>query len=326
MKNKLLKIGIIGCGHVAQYHLEAYSKNPNAEIIAVADTDVNKVEKTSERFDCKGYVDYERLLQEEECDGVSICLPTFRHKSAVITALDKGLHVLCEKPLALSTSEAEEIIPHLSDQILMVGFCTRFHAPLQQAKEWISSGKIGEVLMFRSRLADYLEIKKTWMADRSLGGGWYMEASQHGIDQFRWLVGEVKSVTTMSKILKHDVNVEDSGIIILEGVSGALGVVEGSFATPLSENRVEIYASEGSILVDFNDGFAQCRMKDKQSLKEFCTRLRPFHRFDLEIEHFIECILTKQQPLISFKDGIKALEVMETARCSLETGETIQLS
>ncbi len=310
MEKTKIGVGVVGCGHVAQFHLDSYTKNENVKVVAVSDSKGNKAKETSEKYACRAYLNYNEMFEKENLDVVSICTPTYLHKDILIAALQRNFNVLCEKPLALTAHEAREIKPYLKNQILMLGFCTRFHSPLIQAKQWIENGEIGNLLMFRSRLADYFSIENTWMAKRELGGGWYIEASQHGIDQFRWFAGEIESASGTTGTLRQNIDVEDSGVIVLKAKSGIIGIVEGSFATPFSENKIELYGTQGSIIVDFNQEVAKCRKEGKNI--EYKSNLGLFHRFDLEIKHFIDCVLKNEQPLITFEDGLKTLEVLES--------------
>ena len=96
-----LKVAVIGCGSIAQNrHLVEYENNPNAEIVAVCDIVEERVNETAAKYDAKAYTSYEKLLETEQVDAVSVCLPNYLHAPVSIAALDAGNHVLCEKPMA----------------------------------------------------------------------------------------------------------------------------------------------------------------------------------------------------------------------------------
>ena len=149
-----LKIGVIGGGAIAQNgHLPFYDRNNNVQLYA-ADTSDERLKEITDSFRIeRSYSDYEDMLENEELDGVSICLPNSLHAKAVISAANHGIHILCEKPMALILSDAEEMVEacRRNSVILMVNFTNRFMNGPRMVKKLLDEGVIGEPYTIRVR-------------------------------------------------------------------------------------------------------------------------------------------------------------------------------
>jgi len=108
--DKRIRIGVIGCGRIAGVHINGYARNNNVELVAFCDIKEDNAQQRAHRFNARSYTDYKKMIKEENLDGVSICTPPFTHKEIAIEALNKGINVLCEKPLAVSVNEAKEMV------------------------------------------------------------------------------------------------------------------------------------------------------------------------------------------------------------------------
>ncbi|MEB9020314.1 Gfo/Idh/MocA family oxidoreductase, partial [Bacillus cereus] len=143
----ILKVGIIGCGSIAQHrHLPEYEANPYVQIVAVCDSNKKRAKEIANKYGVNMYTDYNELINYEELDAVSVCTPNHLHAAISIAALQAGIHVLCEKPIATSKADAEMMIgaAEKSGKKLMIGHNQRFVASHQKAKQLIKSGAIGK--------------------------------------------------------------------------------------------------------------------------------------------------------------------------------------
>ena len=144
-----LKIGVIGCGSIARFrHLPEYAANKNVEIVAVCDIVEDRVKETAEMYNAKAYTNYEELLADESIDAISVCLPNYLHATVSIAASNAGKHVLCEKPMATSREEAQQMIEAASNnnKKLMIGHNQRFVPSHEKARQLIANGAIGKDL------------------------------------------------------------------------------------------------------------------------------------------------------------------------------------
>lgn len=325
-----VRMGVLGCGrHAYIGHFPWYYKNPHAEIVAVySRTEVHAM-KAVKRWKAKQwYTDYKKLLARNDIDAVSITTPVGLHKEMVIASARAGKHILCEKPMTLSSKEAEEMIKVAKENnvLLMPGFCHRFYQLNTKVKKFIEEKKLGELIMFHNRFNLDVNYEGTWFADKKkAGGGVIMDCGIHSVDLFRWLVGEVESVSGCMGTFVQKMDVEDTGIIMLRSKKGVLGVIELSWSTPSSENTVETYGSNGTAIVDYNKN--ELRYKMKKGRWTIIRNEESYEKqvFKKEIEHFVNCVITKKQPVVNEQDGLRSLKIIEAVYHSVKEREWIKV-
>ena len=142
----MIRIGVIGAGIMGSLHAEAYQQNPNAELIAVCDFIREKAEKAAEKFEAGAfYTDYRKMIEKEELDAVAVATPDFAHTDPVITALEAGLDVIVEKPLATKREDADRIVKAVekSGCKLMVNYGNRMRPQHRRVKQMIENDELG---------------------------------------------------------------------------------------------------------------------------------------------------------------------------------------
>jgi predicted dehydrogenase len=307
-----MKIGIIGAGNISKAHLRGYREN-GTDPVAVCDpveTDtVKEIMKNGGRW----YKTTQELFEKEKLDGISVCTPPFLHKETVIAAACRKIHVLCEKPLAATLNDGLKITKAASESgiIFMVAFCYRFHTPVVKAHDWLKEGRIGKVLMIRQRFGCYVNMTDRWFLDRKKGGGIINESMSHSVDIFHYLAGECQTALAITRSCQGGPD-EDMAVISVASKTGTIGVLEGSWSTPISENKLEIYGEFGAIIVDhFSKHSATLILKDGTTDEQICPKIPD--RFTREIAHFLACIKGEEKPLIKNDDGLKVLQTVELA-------------
>ena len=320
MKEKELKIGIIGCGGIARAHINGYAQNGNVELVAFCDVRKDNAQQRANEFKGRSYTDYKKMIEEEELDGISICTPPFTHKEIAVEVLNKGINVFCEKPLAVSINEAKEMVgsAHNNEVLLMTAFKFRFFDEILRAKQLISQGEIGKIIMFRNMFGGTVDMSKRWFSKKEIsGGGVLIDNGVHAVDLFRFLFGEVKNVSARVATFIQDIEVEDTARILLEMESGSFGTVDLSWSIPYPQPfYLEVYGSEGSIMV----GWDILRYQTNKTKKWTEVRGGPKEEnaFIKEINHFVNCIKGRETPIVSGVDGLRALEIIEAAYRSNE--------
>jgi len=255
------------------------------------------------------------MIAEEDLDGVSICTFSSTHKEIAIEALNKGVNVFCEKPLAVSTDEAKEMVQaaHNNEVLLMTAFKFRFVDEVLRARQLISQGRIGRIIMFRNMFGGAADMSKKWFSKKEIsGGGVLIDNGVHAVDLFRFLFGEVKNVSARIATFIQDIEVEDTARVLIEMENGALGNTDLSWSIPIPQDcYLEIYGSEGSIMIGSNSVRYQTeRSKKWIEVRKNKESLDPFSK---EVNHFIECIQDKESPIVDGVDGLRALEIIEAA-------------
>ncbi len=316
----MIRIAVIGCGSISHSHLRSYAKSGRAEIVAVADPIQAVAEARAQEYGAGAYINYTDLLCSEDLQAVSICTPPPTHREITERAAARGLHVLCEKPLAMSVAEGEAMVAAAkrANVHLLTAFCNRFYTPIVKAKEWIDAGRLGPLHHLRLRFAGVELMAGTWLADPAKGGGILWETAPHYVDLFRHLVGEMKEIYAKGNTLAQDIPGTDTVAFLAESVDGVVGTLEGSWSSPHTEKRVEIYGERGAIVIDF------LARRSRFSLDHVTERVETdvggHDRFYMEISHFLDCVEGKAIPIVTGEDGVEAMRLIAAARQSIETG------
>ena len=300
---KKINVGVIGVGAMGYNHARVYYRLEEANLIAVSDVSERTLNKVCEKYDAKGYSDYEDLLKDPEIEVVSVCVPTTHHHDVVMKAIEYGKHVLVEKPIAFSLEEAEEMIAAAKEKgvILGTGHVERFNPAVQKAKELIENDVIGDVVSASAKRVGPFP-------PRIKDVGVCIDLAIHDLDVMYYLFNEdVEQVYgTMSSILDKT-DFEDHAEIMVS-FTNATGILEVNWLTPYKRREIEITGTDGIISVDYIEQsievfgkFAQdINIKHEEPLKE-------------ELKSFLEAVDEGKDPVITGEDGLNALKMVIAA-------------
>ena len=213
----MLKVGLIGLGTMGRTHLKNYirlqSEGFPIKLVSICDIDDDKfnnifkkgnIEKATEKFDFSKYNCYSdifEMLEKEELDFIDICLPTYLHAEITVKALDMGLHVFCEKPMALTEDECLKMIEAAkrNNKKLMIGQCLRFFPEYEYLKEYVENGKFGKVTcayFYRGGGTPKWSYQDC-LIKKELSGGCLVDQHIHDVDTIHWLFGKPNKVSTL---------------------------------------------------------------------------------------------------------------------------------
>lgn len=261
---------IIGCGDVSTIHTEALATMDDASIIAVCDTDEQRLAVAADKHGVPGFTDHLTLLQTSRPDVVHICTPHNQHASPAIDFLERGVNVIVEKPLAHNESEGQRLI-HVAEQStakIAVCFQNRYNTTTQTMHTLLSSGELGAVLgasatVLWHRTASYYQDRPwrgTWAGG---GGGLLMNQAIHTVDLLQWLLGDVTSVSghAATRFLGDTIEVEDTAEFVADHAGGVRSVFYATLANavnaPVSIDVVTEKATlslRGELTVSHADG------------------------------------------------------------------------
>lgn len=254
-----IRWGVIGCGGIARRRtIPGLCKAENAELVAVMDTNGAFAEEVKTEFGAKyAFTEIEPLLALEEIDAVYIATPVFCHMEQVILAADAGKHILLEKPMAMTSGEAERLEKYCAEKgvRLSIGFMMRFHAYHEEMKRIVESGEIGDVVSIRAQFACwYPDMPGVWRQDKAKsGGGALVDMGVHCIDLAQYITGlHVKEVCALCQTQTFSYGVDDSAALLMRMDNGASCVVEANFNIPddAVTGKIEIYGTAGSLRAD----------------------------------------------------------------------------
>ncbi|MDA2384101.1 Gfo/Idh/MocA family oxidoreductase [Bacillus cereus] len=339
----ILKVGIIGCGSIAQHrHLPEYEANPYVQIVAVCDSNKKRAKKIANNYGVNMYTDYNELINCEELDAVSVCTPNHLHASISIAALQAGIHVLCEKPMATSKADAEMMIgaAEKSGKKLMIGHNQRFVASHQKAKQLIKSGAIGKIYSFRTAFGHSgpenwsVDGKESWFFKKEEAFlGAMGDLGVHKADLIRYILNE--EITEVSAFVETSAktfsNVDDCAVCILKSESGIIGTLAASWSYVSKEDNSTIIYGEkatlrleddptNSLIIQYKNGEVV-----KYELNKIQSNATVGQSNSHVIEQFVVSILSDKEPLINGVDGMKSLEVILAAIKSSETKQIVTI-
>ncbi|MFC7062016.1 Gfo/Idh/MocA family protein [Halobacillus seohaensis] len=336
-----LKVAIIGCGSIAQNrHLLEYEANEEVDIVAVCDIVEERAMVTAEAFGARAYTDYEDLFSKENVDAVSVCLPNYLHAPVSIAGLNAGAHVLCEKPMATSREEANEMIEaaERNGKKLMIAHNQRFVSSHEKARKLIESGDLGKVYSFRTTFGH--GGPEGWSAEGE--DSWFFKKDQafigamgdlgvHKADLLRHVLGEefVDVAGFIENNAKEGITVDDNAVCILRSESGVVGTLTASWAyNPQEDNSTVIYGEKGMLRLEDDSTYsliAQYANGDtvNYELGQIQSNDEGGQTNTGVIDHFVECIVQDKKPLIDGEEGKRSLEVILAA---IESGETRKIT
>jgi predicted dehydrogenase len=347
MMSGKIKWGVIGSGGIARRRTipEGISKAGNAQLSIVFDINAQVNAEVAKKFDAKQAASISDLL-DADIDAVYVATPAQLHADQVRVCAKAGKHVLCEKPLGMTVTEAEEMIELCKQSGTKLGcaFMMRFVAQHREALRLIKEGKLGKPTYARAQLSCwYPPIEGAWRQDPNTGGGGALiDMGGHCIDLLEMFFGPVARVSCFINNTVHDYKSEDSAVAMLFFENGALATVDTFFCIPdnSSKNALELYGSKGSILAKGTIGqgpagemvaFLEKDSKyyDAQQARkegqEMIIAPEPVNTYQVEIEEFGQAIIDDREPLIGGELGLRSQKVLAACYESAKLGKVIEV-
>jgi predicted dehydrogenase len=253
-----LKFAIIGCGRIADRHAEQIQKL--GLLKAVCDNVGSRAKRLGQKYGSKIYTDFDELLgTEKDLDVVSVCTPNGLHAEHSIKAFRKGIHVLCEKPMAITVYDCGEMIKEAekANKRLFVVKQNRYNPPVQAIKVALDENRLGKVFniqlnCFWNRNVDYYT-QSEWKGTINLDGGTLFTQFSHFIDLLYWMFGDIKKVEAITRNFNHKkiIEFEDSGVVLVEFYNGIIGTINYTVNSYLKnmEGSLTIFGELGSVKI-----------------------------------------------------------------------------
>lgn len=315
----IFRIGLIGAGQIGQVYLEVFRTVDELQLVAVADDRPQTLTSITEAYGVKGYETVNRMLREAEMDAVVICTPPSIHAEVALQCVGYGLHVLCEKPLALSHQDAERMISAAAARgvLLMMASKFRYVAEVIKAKGVIASGALGEVISFENTFCSHVDMRHRWNAmPRISGGGVIMDNGPHSADIARYLFGPIEHVFVALGRTVQEIEVEDTAHILIKSQSGVLGTINlGWSYNRYLDSFISIYGTSGTLHVGWKG--LRYRLVDKPDWVEFGDGYNKVQAIRAQVINFIHSLQGLERPLITPDDALASVKVVEAAYRSL---------
>jgi len=320
-----VRIAIVGCGQMGRWHLDSYRANPAVDVVGFVDTAFDRAQRFAAEYGGRAYRSHGELLANERLDGVSVCTVPSTHRDIAIDLLQAGVHVLCEKPLAVSVREAEEmsLAAQRTKRFLLTAFKFRFHDEVRRAKEMIDAGSLGPILSFRLMFGGYIDMTNQWYAEKALsGGGIIMDNGPHAFDLVRYLFGDVTSVSAQGAHVQN-LAVEDTAKIDLVAGAGIAGTSDLSWSVRIpARSYLEIYGTDGSASLD-GEGISY-RFKTWSEWKRDLNERDVKGAFARQIDYFVGAIRGANPPSFG-GEGVASQRLIEAAYESMRQRRRIDV-
>lgn len=340
-KKNTLRCGVIGLG-VGRMHLDGYAKAPDAVIAAIADPNEERLKEFGAKYNLSAlYTSAEEMLEKEGLDVVSIATPNSLHMPLTIAALESGAHVLCEKPMAMNTAEAEEMLAasRKANRRLMINFSYRFTPAAWGLKQQVESGILGEVYGARTRWMrrDGFPGFGGWFGTKALsGGGPLIDLGVHRIDLALWLAGYAKPKFILANVHSHlgserasqqgnTFDVEDYAAAIVTFENGMTLQIENSWAAHIQhaeDMETSLFGTKG--------GLCQRNLSGKYDFEGKIFTMLNGCSVDIEVKdgsapassmaHFVRAILRDEPHIATAEEGLVIMRILDGIYASAAAG------
>ncbi len=322
------RFAILGCGMIASIHAVAIQSLPDAELIGAADAFPEAAQRFCEKYGIRAYESEADLLRDAAVDVVCICTPSHCHAESAIRALESGKHVALEKPMALSTAQADQVIEACKkhDRLLTVISQLRFCEDVQRVKSLLEQNAFGKIVMCNLSMRYWRDenyfSSSSWRGRLAFeGGGALMNQGIHGIDLMQYVLGEPQVLRGQIATLHHNVEVEDTAVAVFRFEGGALGTLQGSTCTnPGFARKLEIHGDKGYVVLRENEIQMMQTAEEKIDLRSFSKRDKgSFNKFSalghelhaMQLRNLIDAIEGRAQLLVDAHEGRKAIRIIE---------------
>ncbi len=345
--SKLVRVGIIGTGGIARFaHIPGYKAQKDVEIVAFCDVVPGRAEAAAKEFGVsKAYTDFREMLAKEQLDAVSVCTPNAAHKEATIAALQAGCHVLCEKPIAMTLQQGQEMVAAAkkAGKTLQVGLNSRFMPEALTVKRFVDAGEFGQMYYGE---AVYLRRRgiPNWgvFTQKELqGGGALIDIGVHVLDRTLWLMGNPKPVAvtgaTYANFGKRTdlatpggmwdaarFNVDDMGVAMVRFADGATLILKASW-----DGHIEDSFSEVRVL-GTNGGAVMSPLRIYKDMQGTMVNITPsglkkVESHTEEITHFMAVVRGEVECMVKPEQVLDVQAILDGIYKSAETGREVLL-
>jgi len=298
-----LKLGVVGAGSWGKNHLRVFSELEEVDLVAVCDKDSLRAKNAAERYKIKPYTSFSELLEKEEVEAVTICTPTTTHYQVALDAIDSGKHIFVEKPMVSTTEEAKRLLEEAEKKgvHLMVGFIERFNPGVQRVKTILKSGASGEVVLaFAKRVGRWPE--------RIGDVGVVKDTAIHDLDIMRFLF-EQEPLSLYARMGSLGHKFEDYVQIVL-GFNGIqTGFIEANWLTPRKTRTLTVTCENALVVLDYLT--QKIALEDAYGTRDMSPKWE--EPLMLELREFVKSVIECREPLVTGRDGLKALSLAELA-------------
>ena len=333
---KTYKIAIIGAGAVSNLHAAAIKAVENAELAAIMDVAEGPANSFVERHGGKAYLDLDTMMDTEKPDVVIVAAPTFTHADYVERLAQRGVAVICEKPIEMSLEKARELAGSAEKHniVLMLGYVLRFFPAYALAKDMYQRGELGEVMMAHCFRSATIPARGGWIIDPKLGKGAIQDMHIHDVDFLEYMFGQAESVYCHAN--RDHTGCFAHAFSAFNFSGGVKGVAECAFVTQNSypfTTFMRICGTKASLEFRYRAGVADTQAVDyavftiyKSDEAAQVVEFEAINPYARQLEYFLDCVENGKQPeIVPIVDCLRSIAMLEAVHKSAETGKIVEV-
>lgn len=318
-----VKFGIVGAGGIAQSYALAFEQCSTAQLVAVADVRESAAAALAERLGCRSYASYAAMAGDSQFDAVIICTPPNTHPEISLFFVERGIHVLCEKPLSIDVESAHLMLEAAERHGVYLTMASKFRyvEDVMRAKHLITSGLLGEIILFENAFTSRVEMASRWNSNPEIsGGGVLIDNGTHSVDLMRYFLGPLAEVQVVEGKRSQQLAVEETVHIFVRSVGGVMGNIDLSWSiNKEQENYLSIYGSQGTVKIGWKQ--SKYRLSSDSDWVLFGRGYDKVQAFHSQIENFSQVISGEDRLLVTASDALASVEVIEAAYAALRQSQ-----
>jgi len=315
MNTTKVRVGLVGAGAIAQTYVQAFAQSAAAELVGVADVQLPAATALAGQAGCRAFGSCEQLIDAMHCEAAVICTPPATHPDICCRLLEGGVHVLCEKPLAISVSEARRMAAAAqhSGRVLTMASKFRYVRDVIEAKSIVASGRIGDVILFENAFTSRVDMEGRWNSDPAIsGGGVLIDNGTHSVDIMRYFLGPLVELQAVAGRRVQDLPVEDTARVFVRSAAGVMGTIDLSWSiSKESPHYLSIYGSAGTLHVGWRE--STFRGSGDQAWTVFGQGYDKRQAFTAQLDNFARSLQGQEPCRITLEDALASVEVIEAA-------------
>lgn len=314
-----LKFALIGTGGIAQTYAQAFQTSDCCQLIAVADVRREAAKAFAEPFGAKSFSDYKTLAEKVKVDAVIVATPPNSHPEIAEFFMNRGVHVLCEKPLCLSVAEAKAMIETAEETGVTFTMATKFRycEDVVKAKAIIASGVLGEIVQFENAFTAKVDMSKRWNSDKEIaGGGVLIDNGTHSVDIIRYFLGAITDVLAVETSGTQNLSVDENVKLLAKTENGVVATVDLTWGINKElPNFISVYGTNGTLHIGWRE--SKYKLNSSPDWTIFGAGYDKVQAFKSKIENFRNAITNGEELLTKPEDALASVEVIEAAYKSL---------
>ncbi len=314
-KLSTIKFGLVGAGGIAQTYSGAFGMTRSSTLVAVADVRREAAEALAQAHEARAYADYREMIESEQLHAVIVSTPPQTHPEICIELMERGLHVLCEKPLAIDSSSARRMLEAAERCEVKFTMASKFRYvdDVLRAKAIVTSGILGDIILLENTFAGHVDMKSRWNSDPEIsGGGVLIDNGTHSVDIVRYFLGPLSEVQAVEGKRIQDIPVEDTVRLFVRTQKNEMGSIDLSWSlNKQNPYYISIYGGEGTVLVGWQE--SKYRRTSDQDWIVFGNGYHKFQAFRNQIDNFAGAILGEEALRIKPIDALASVTVVEAA-------------